>query len=295
MIYTESSSQTTQIDPGCHLKNYESLGSVSNDPASTRTIMEESCTLVDANHVQISENYNDDDQSSASSSSSSSEQLQRRLNPAHPKDFETLRSELLQFRRREERKIIITARNDTQRNQMKKVLLRKEAHLLRKIGQLKNIAINKCKTKQIEHVMDLMSEPKIWEVDGGGVVYVDTPETIRAYEMKVMYDELNKKVDKVETRIQTLEKIKPLVQQHNFGLAKDVAGLLERELQMLRKGTNDLGSYLLVALRRRLLNQFTKLVTRLNSDAANSSNVGASAAAAKFQLPPSKYATKNKP
>ena len=62
MIYTESSSQTTQIDPGCHLKNYESLGSVLNEPTSTRTTSEESCTLVDANHAQISENDHDDDE-----------------------------------------------------------------------------------------------------------------------------------------------------------------------------------------------------------------------------------------
>jgi len=70
-------------------------------------------------------------------------------------------------------------------------------------------------------------------------------------------------------------------QQHNCGLAKDVSALLDRELQMLYKGT-DLGQDSTNALRRRLSNQFTKLVTRLST--ASNSTAANQHSKAKFQL-----------
>jgi hypothetical protein len=42
--------------------------------------------------------------------------------------------------------------------------------------------------------------------------------------------------------------------------------LVNRELQMLQQGT-DLGHDVMEGMRKRLSNQFTKLVTRLNADA----------------------------
>ena len=201
--YTESSAQTIQIDPECHLKNYESFKSVSsnkkNVDAQTKQNNEEN------SDNKKDDNDNDELCSTSSSCSSSSsvdqeQELQRRLNPTQHKDFKVLKTELLQWRKREERKIIITARNDLHRSDMKKQLLKKEAHLLRKIDQLKNNAAGKCRTKKIEHVAILMSEPKQWEVSNGEIINVDTPETCRARELKDMYDELHEKVDKGKRR-----------------------------------------------------------------------------------------------
>lgn len=50
------------------------------------------------------------------------------------------------------------------------------------------------------------------------------------------------------------------------GLAKDVCMLVNRELQILEQGT-DLGHEVMEGMRKRLSNQFVKLVTRLNADA----------------------------
>ena len=69
-----------------------------------------------------------------------------------------------------------------------------------------------------------------------------------------------------------LERIKALVETiEPCSITKDVCSLVERELQMLRKGT-DLGPELIQGLRTRLSNQFTKLITRLNADTANSTH-----------------------
>ena len=306
--YSESSSQTTEVDPHNHLKNYqsnegESCSSLDNNDTTDTTQQHE----INDNNTQhqhyINDNNNlDNDASSTSSSSTTSVdqemELQKRLNPTSAKDIKVLQQEILLWRKREERVCTITARNEEHRAKMKRTLLVKEQHLLRKIEQLKNVAIDKHKKQHMENVLELMCEGKQWEIEDGSIIHVETPETLKAREMKDMYTELNEKVDNgkqrclcmfcllptcspnhtsltslaVQKRIQVLEKIKILVdqQQHNCGLAKDISALIDRELQMLYKGT-DLGADLINALRRRLSNQFTKLVTR-QSPASNSTS-----------------------
>lgn len=192
--YSECSSQTIQIDPDDHLKNYEHQKPVSSceiqtNPCNLDAFRKEDC------HQNSIDTRSDDQSGDDSSLLAPEQELQRRLNPIRKEDFETLQSELLQWRRREERKITITGRGEDHRQEAKKVLLKKEAHLLRKIDQLKNCAMEKCKTKKIEQMIEEMSQPKQWEIRSGAVIGVDTPETCRAREMKVMYVELNKKVD----------------------------------------------------------------------------------------------------
>jgi len=317
--YSESSSQTNEVDPHNHLKNYhsneeESCSSLDNNNNHTQQQRD----INDDNNAQQQCGINDDNKSKddASSSSLSSTtsvdqemELQKRLNPTSSRDIKVLQQEILLWRKREERVITITARNEEHRAKMKRTLLAKEQHLLRKIEQLKNVAIDKHNKQHIEHVLELMCQSKQWEIEDGSIIHVETPETLKAREMKDMYTKLNEKVDNgkqrclcmlmfapfvspnhtfltslhaVQKRIQVLEKIKILVdqQQHNCGLAKDVSALLDRELQMLYKGT-DLNDSM-NALRRRLSNQFTKLVTRLST--ASNEIVTNQHSKAKFQL-----------
>ena len=93
---------------------------------------------------------------------------------------------------------MITARNEGHRQEMKSLLLKKEAHIIRKIDQLKNTAVDKWKKQKLEHMMEIMAQPKQWEGQDGSVIGVDTPETCRAREMKALYHELNEKVDSGE-------------------------------------------------------------------------------------------------
>lgn len=87
----------------------------------------------------------------------------------------------------------------------------------------------------------------------------------------------------VGARIELLERIKALVETIDYrGLAKDVCMLVNRELQMLQQGS-DLGhEFNMEGMRKRLCNQFTKLLTRLNSDACYESEI--KPIPAKFQL-----------
>jgi len=210
--YSKSSSQTNEVDPHNHLKNYQSVSNVkegescSNDDNNTQ----QQCGSLDNNdNTQQQCDINDDNKAEddASSSSSSSTksvdqemELQKRLNPASAKDIKVLQTELLLWRKREERVITITARNEEHRAKMKRILLAKEQHLLRKIEQLKNVAIDKHNKKHIEHVLELMCKEKQWEIEDGSIIHVETPDTLKAREMKDMYTQLNEKVDNGKQR-----------------------------------------------------------------------------------------------
>ena len=205
--YSESSSQTNEVDPHNHLKNYQSVSEEGESCSSLDHTTQHQHEINNNNNTQQRHGVNDDNTSEddASSSSSSSTtsvdqemELQKRLNPACSRDIKVLQNELLLWRKREERVVTITARNEEHRAKMKHTLLAKEQHLLRKIEQLKNVAIDKHNTKHIENVLDLMCQDKQWEIEDGSIIHVETPETLKACEIKDMYNELNEKVDNGE-------------------------------------------------------------------------------------------------
>ncbi|KAL7521086.1 hypothetical protein ACHAWX_005779 [Stephanocyclus meneghinianus] len=194
-------------------------------------------------------------------------ELQRRLNPTIPEDFEKLQTELMQWRQRQERKINMTARNAEQKQAMMSTLLNKEACILRKIASLQHVACEKWRADRLENIMEKMSRPKQWGVaDGTLCVDVDTPETVRAREMKNMYEELRKTVDdEARSRVELLHRAKALIEElgDHSSLAKDICSLIDRESEMLH--STELGNELMAGLRKRMLNAFAKLATKTRS------------------------------
>jgi hypothetical protein len=178
--YVESSTQTNQEDSNNHAHK-EHCKSVSDCGIQTDECDPEKLTRV----------HHDEDADDASCIDHDGG-MQRRFNPTRPDDFTTLQSELVQWRRREERKIAVIGTNEGQKQELTKLLLKKEAHILRKIDQLQNSATDKCKKERIRYMMELMCQPKHWETSDGFVIAVDTPETCRAKELKVMHEELNR-------------------------------------------------------------------------------------------------------
>lgn len=219
-------------------------------------------------------------------------ELQRRLNPTIPEDFEKLQTELMQWRQRQERKINMTARNAKQKQAMMATLLNKEACILRKIASLQHLACEKWRADRVENIMEKMSRPKQWGVaDGTLCVDVDTPETVRAREMKNMYEELRMTVDngksnvpsrylrffgsqislfastytQARSRVELLHRAKALIEElgDHSSLAKDICSLIDRESEML--DSTELGNELMAGLRKRMLNAFAKLATKTRS------------------------------
>eukprot|EP01082_Thalassiosira_pseudonana_P011222 g9787.t1 g9787 contig4:575245-576201(+) len=268
MPSSDASSQTILQDPDNHLRAFAPF-TVSSD-CNTQT---EPCDLEKCCHL-TSDQFDDKVTKCECSSGDKADddgedentsmlELQRRLNPTSPQDFDVLRCELLDWRKREERKIDVTFRSAEQKQAMTKVLLNKEACLLRKIDSLKRVVSAKWKDAKTGRIMENTGQPRRWEV-GNGYFVVDTVETTRAREMKGMYDELRQKVDKIRPRIELLQRIKAMMEDmDHLALAKNVTTLLDRELEMLNRGT-ELGNELLEGLRKRLYNQFAKLVQRVH-------------------------------
>ena len=77
---------------------------------------------------------------------------------------------------------------------------------------------------------------------------------------------------KVPTRIEILGRIKGLVEKNEHcSLARDVCTLINRELEILTRGT-ELSNELMEGLRLRLCNQFAKFVKKINADASKCSD-----------------------
>lgn len=298
MPSSDASSQTILQDPDNHLRAFAPFTVSSDCNTQTEPCDLEKCCLLTSDQFDdkvtkcecSSGDKADDD---GEDDNTSMLELQRRLNPTSPQDFDVLRCELLDWRKREERKIAVTFRSAEQKQAMTKVLLNKEACLLRKIDSLKRVFSAKWKDAKTGRIMENTGQPRRWEV-GNGYFLVDTVETTRAREMKGMYDELRQKVDKseivavlllsnpcinvsltsrlhcylsriaVRPRIELLQRIKAMMEDmDHLALAKNVTTLLDRELEMLNRGT-ELGNELLEGLRKRLYNQFAKLVQRVH-------------------------------
>ena len=255
--FAESGSQTSHVDNSTnhHFRTKHHKG-VSSIGIQTEEINLDSLTLTQHDEngetdVGLSQLCND-----------SEDPLQRRLNPIRGNDFEALQAELVEWRLREENKIKSSHGSDAEKQDLVKLLLAKEAHLIRRIDDLRNVATDKSKNEKIKRVLQLMSQPKEWKGGNGDIILVDNSDTIRARDMKAMHDELNEVVEGGK-RIDILQQIKVFLEQE-FGhdnLAKDVNMLVERELQMLHRGS-DLGLEFMEGMRTRLSNQFTKLVMR---------------------------------
>ena len=102
--YSESSSQTNEVDPHNHLKNYQSVSEEGESCSSLDHTTQHQHEINNNNNTQQRHGVNDDNTSEddASSSSSSSTtsldqemELQKRLNPACSRDIKVLQNELL--------------------------------------------------------------------------------------------------------------------------------------------------------------------------------------------------------
>ena len=239
-LFSESSAQTVVPDPDVRLPNFH-LHQIYVEREAVRT------------HSESPVHSDDDD--------SLMILLQKRLNPSKKEDFADLQSELLQWRRREERKIRITCA-DEERKKARQRILAKESCLLRKIDALKNAAYQKVKASKVEKDMAMMAMPKMWESRHGTIV-VEAPATRLARET----NDVRKKVgggESIPARIDSLQRVNAFLRTlHSNSIIKDILVLVTRELEILQRGT-DLGNDMLEGMRTRLTNLIAKLVLKTN-------------------------------
>ncbi|KAL7471331.1 hypothetical protein ACHAXS_011812 [Conticribra weissflogii] len=262
--YSESFCQTDEQDPFGFIKTFK----IPMFGCDEFLLLDDGYKMKSDN-VEQSNVTNNQDAISPDNEEDSVGELQRRLHPTRPKDFEILEQELLMWRQREEQKVTVLARSPEHKQALYQILLNKEACLLRKIDSLKKEASHHLRNLRAVNNWEKCGQMKKWKLSDGSYITVDTIETHRARVTKEIYNELGSKVDSVQQRIESLERTKVIVEALNqCKLTKEVAVLLDRELELLKLGT-DLGNQFLGGLRKRILHVICKLMTRLNSEAAD--------------------------
>jgi len=120
-------------------------------------------------------------------------EMERRLHPQSNDDFETLYTELETWRNEEAQKLnsILPHHSHTTKKGMEQDILKKETTILRKIEKMKLDAMEVRKSKRIDTMLTLMTQPKRWKLRNGDTAEVHTPFTTRAVHLKKLYENLN--------------------------------------------------------------------------------------------------------
>ncbi|KAJ3397440.1 hypothetical protein HDU92_007829 [Lobulomyces angularis] len=186
-------------------------------------------------------------------------EIESRLHPKTSKDFEILYNGLENWRIQETQKINNANFSEPARLTALADLLDQEASLIQKIDRLKITANEENKELSIVNLLDKMSSPKKWAVHSklGGFCSVDTPNTIRARELRDLYHALNIPLLSVDERLQILLHVKYTVKEFDCNLTRDIVELIDREGDLVSRGRE---AKSLEGLRRRISNLFLQFI-----------------------------------
>lgn len=205
--------------------------------------------------------------------------LERRNNPIVKEDFDLLYNGLEMWREEEMEKI--TSLPAAAQSAAKMALLQQQCKYLGSIEQLRTNASYINREKRIEKFFEMSSAPKQWVntiVAGKGTklppaptfplnVVVETRETVRARELREVYNALKMTDVPEDTRLDILLHVKLTVQDFDSKLSKDIISLLQREGEFISRGMK---SKYLEGLRQRTLNLFLQFCEdpKMNPEAA---------------------------
>ncbi|KAJ3184315.1 hypothetical protein HDU87_005163 [Geranomyces variabilis] len=184
-------------------------------------------------------------------------EIESRLHPKSTKDFEVLYNGLETWRQQETIKINAANYSEPARLAALADLLDQEAALIQKIDRLQIVANEENRERKIVRLLDTMSSAKKWRVAKLGTVQVDTPNTIRARELKDLYHALNVPLVSVDERLQILLHVKYTVKEFDCNLTREVVELIDREGDLVSRGRE---ARSMEGLRKRISNLFLQFI-----------------------------------
>ncbi|KAJ3157147.1 hypothetical protein HDU89_002558 [Geranomyces variabilis] len=184
-------------------------------------------------------------------------EIESRLHPKSTKDFEVLYNGLETWRQQETIKINAANYSEPARLAALADLLDQEAALIQKIDRLQIAANEENRERKIVRLLDTMSSAKKWRVAKLGTVQVDTPNTIRARELKDLYHALNVPLVSVDERLQILLHVKYTVKEFDCNLTREVVELIDREGDLVSRGRE---ARSMEGLRKRISNLFLQFI-----------------------------------
>lgn len=187
---------------------------------------------------------------------------ERRLNPRSLDDFSILYDEVEAWRLAETSRIKREFSTDMKGQKAAlAALLAKETALISTIERLRSAAGSANREVQVESLLSSLAAPKVWALSGGAdPATVHTPLTTRAAELKALFDELSAPSDASgrDARTEVLLSVKYTVREFECPLTREIALLVDREVDLLGRGRPPAS---LDGLRKRLRTLFLTFCT----------------------------------
>ncbi|XP_071484963.1 IQ motif and ubiquitin-like domain-containing protein [Diadema antillarum] len=193
-------------------------------------------------------------------------EFERRMNPRTKEDFDLLYHALEKWRQ-EELTTIDEGMTGAQRKAALCHLLDQETQLIAAIGRHKLQADSENKQRSIQSFLDKAAAPRRWKAFDGKYTEMDTAYTIRARELKDIYNSLNMKYLTQDERLDVLLTLKHTVKEHDCKLTQEIIQLIDREADLLMRGVRESN---LEGLRKRISTLFLQYVKTptFNAEAA---------------------------
>ena len=87
-------------------------------------------------------------------------------------------------------------------------LLSKETKALQSIQRLKVTANHDTFTEKTQRMLELMSQPHMWQLSNGSLAQVQTPASVRARELLELYQSATKPLENTDERLDILLHVK---------------------------------------------------------------------------------------
>ncbi|XP_078076272.1 IQ motif and ubiquitin-like domain-containing protein isoform X2 [Mustelus asterias] len=183
-------------------------------------------------------------------------QYERRMNPKTKEDFDLL-FHALEVWKQEELSNINRTLTGPERKAALYTLLEQEAQLIASISRHKFDAAKETGPKLIQNLLNKCADPIRWKAYDGRVTEMDTPFTIRARELRDIYNSINMKYLTQDERLDALLTLKHTVKEHDCKLTQEIVELIDREADLLMRQVKE--SYL-EGLRQRISTLFLQYI-----------------------------------
>ncbi|KAJ0069782.1 hypothetical protein NL108_014336, partial [Boleophthalmus pectinirostris] len=159
----------------------------------------------------------------------------RRWNdPQRREDFNLLYHALDKWRKEEEQLINATLKG-AERKVALCALLEQELEYIKNIG-LKQIIFDKTNAdRSIRNFLDKSAAPYHWKSAKGKWIEMDTMNTVRARELRDLFNDISAPPVKQSDRLQVLMMLKHTVKEHDCQLTRDLVDLVDREVDLMTR------------------------------------------------------------
>ncbi|KAL6474354.1 hypothetical protein MHYP_G00179150 [Metynnis hypsauchen] len=180
----------------------------------------------------------------------------RRMNPEKKEDFALLYSALEKWRQEEVARINASL-SEAERKAALCALLEQETQFISSIGCHHIAARERNQEKAVQAFLDKCAAPKTWRAFDGIMTQMDTPQSIRAKELRDLYSSINLQYFSQEERLDVLLTLKHTVKEHDCKLTQQIVELIDREADLLRRGVKESN---LEGLRKRISTLFLQYI-----------------------------------